>query len=209
MVFQVLCYNGLKVIFISGYKKLQLICQHLDEINNNLGVPQGSVLGRVLFIIYLNDISYVPGTHKLNLFADDTLLYVTGVNLAQVVQSINNSLINIQQYLRNNKLKLNASKTKAMIITTPYKHKLIDLDTIIIIEIDGVKIELVNEIKYLGFIIDKYLSLNNHAEYVIKKISKKLYFFSRVSNDLSMFARITCFNCIIQPHFDYCASVMF
>ena len=66
------------------------------------------------------------------LFADDTLLYVTGVNFAQVVQSENYSLINIRQYLRNNKLKLNASKIKAMIITATYKHTLNDLDTIII-----------------------------------------------------------------------------
>lgn len=178
------------------------------KISNNLGVPQGSVLGPLLFLIYFNDINNVPGNHKISLFADDTLVYVESDSLGEALREMNSCLLNINRYLKCNKLKLNISKTKGMIVTTKSRHHSVDPSTIDIM-IDNEAIEIVTEIKYLGLILDNTLSLNNHAEYIIRKITKKLYFFSRSARFLSMYARLTCYNCLVKPHFDYCATLMF
>lgn len=63
--------------------------------------------------------------------------------------------------------------------------------------------------KYLGFQLDNTLSFGAHFEYMYKKISKKLYFFSRIANNLSTETKITVYQSIIQPHFDYCSSVLY
>lgn len=179
-----------------------------SEVRIENGVPQGSVLGPLLFIIYINDINLVAGLHSLNLFADDTLLYCTHKNLDEAVISMNKSLKNIEIFLIKNKLKLNVNKTKSMIITTNYKYNHIHWDDIQL-EINSKKIEFVSEIKYLGVIIDKRLNFNSHSEYINKKISVKLYFLSRICKRLSMYAKLTLYNSLIQPHFDYCATLLF
>lgn len=155
----------------------------------------------------MNDIKYVPGSHHINLFADDTLIYTRNCDL-EGVQNINASLKNIEIYLQVNKLKLNVNKSKAIIVSAISNQRMIDTNTVDI-SIFNSQLAIVNEIKYLGFIIDHQLTLNKHAGYTIRKICKKLYFFSRISKSLSIFARLTCYNCIIGPLFDYCATLMY
>ncbi|KAJ8969573.1 hypothetical protein NQ317_005901 [Molorchus minor] len=77
------------------------------------------------------------------------------------------------------------------------------------ISINTDTIEFVTEFKYLGFMLDNCLSFNAHFNYIYKKISKKIYFFSRIAFNISPFSAITVYNTIILPHFDYCASILF
>ena len=179
-----------------------------SEIVNNLGVPQGSVLGALLFIIYLNDINFVEGLEFINLFADDTLIACSGKDVQQVIERVNRLLESIEVFFRVNKLKLNTDKTKAMILGSRFKVMNLNISNLKV-NIDNNNVEWVSEIKYLGFIMDNLLSFKNHCQYIQKKISKKLFFFSRVAKNLSMFARITVFKTIIQPHFDYCATLTY
>lgn len=190
--------------------------KQITRINNELssakvikyGIPQGSILGPLLFIIYINDIQDYHDCDYIHLFADDTLLSVSDKNLNLAIDKMNNSLKNISRYLKINKLKLNVSKTKGMIITTQYKYKNINSDQINLI-VDNMKIEIVTEVKYLGFVVDNFLKFNSHFIYIQKKITKKLYFFSRVSQHLSINSKITVFKTIIQPHFEYCATIIY
>lgn len=178
-----------------------------DPLTNNIGVPQGSILGPLLFIIYLNDINKIE-CDFMNLFADDTLISCSGTDLNETVNKMNEVLDKINIYVNINKLKLNVKKTKAMILNTPYKLSISNIETFKL-KINNEEIQWVNEIKYLGVIIDNTLKFRNYFEYIQKKISKKLFFFSRVSAYLPMYSRLTVYRTIIQPHVDYCSTILF
>lgn len=179
-----------------------------SQISNDIGLAQGTVLAAILFVIYINDINnVVKNTDVLmKLFADDTLLYICTDNLENGIQQLNFVMKVMSNYLRLKKMKLNVNKTKAMIITS--KRKNVNKENIFI-EIDGEKIEFVNEIKYLGFIIDDKLNLDAHIDYICKKASKKAGVLRRISNKIEIEQRICIYKTILAPHFEYCASVIF
>ena len=129
------------------------------------GVPQGSILGPLLFLIYINDLATVSRNSLPILFADDTNIFSTGKNLNELRESLNEDLVNIEEWLRCNRLSLNVLKTNYMIFTT--KNKLShDVD----IFVNNVRIERVYVTKFLGVQIDSKLKWKNHIEYTCKKI---------------------------------------
>ena len=103
-------------------------------------------------------------------------------------------------WIKSNKLKLNVSKSKCMAFKYNYRLNL---------RVDGEVIEQVEEIKYLGVIIDSKLTFKLHIDYVIKKVSKKVYFLSRIRNKISTISAINIFNVMVKPHFEYCSSILF
>lgn len=175
-----------------------------DCIQNELGVPQGSVLGAILFVLYINDLPSHLKNVFVNLFADDTLIYLHGSNIDVMRDRMNSELEIIKQWLRLNKLKLNVGKTKVMIIRHPSMAAPINK-----ISVDGEELEIVNQIKYLGIMIDDKLDFKENVDYVCKKVAKKVGVLSRLTNNITMGARITIYKTIIAPHFDYCSTLLF
>ena len=106
---------------------------------------------------------------------------------------------NINKWLKINKLKLNEKKTKLMEINTQSNSSF---------GINNVVIEKINSIKYLGFVIDGDLKLKEHLEYICRKIGKKIGFFKRLRNKVSMLTSLNIYNTMLKPHFEYGSTIL-
>lgn len=178
-----------------------------QEISSDMGVPQGSVLGPLLFILYINDVDKILRNSFVSLFADDTLVSVSGKNFHQLFNTINSELSILHNWLCVNRLKLNSSKTKYMVFGSKHNCKRF-LENNYPICINTEIIEHTNKIKYLGVILDSQLNFSQNIDYICRKIGKKIGFFRRVSQNLSYWSRLLVFNTIVYPHFTYCNSLL-
>ena len=141
------------------------------------------------------------------MFADDTVICVAGNNFGEVTHIMNEELDILYDWLCKNKLKLNTSKTKSMVMGTKSNcKKYAGLN--LTLYIDGSKIDFVSEIKYLGVILDPQLNFSLHINYICKKLGKKIGFFARISKWLSLWTKKLVFNTIILPHFNYCSALL-
>lgn len=175
-----------------------------QECNNNLGVPQGSILGPLIFILYINNIINCLNHCTAKMFADDTLIYIIADSLDDAVRKINEDLNTLFIKLCQNKLKLNLDKTKVMVIT----NKKIDIRNIHI-EINGSKLEIESEIKYLGVVIDDKLKFDRNVSQKCSKIGQKLNVLNRLRNELNQDQKLYIYKTIIQPHIMYCPSILY
>ena len=172
-------------------------------VRNELGVPQGSVLGPILFILYINDMKRVLRFCDINLFADDTVLFITITDVEQAMGHLNEDFLSLASWLKFKKLKLNISKTKYMIISSANARADVN------VQIDGETIDRVREIKYLGVVIDDMLTFKSHINTVIKKAAKKYGIICRIKNELTVASKIQLYKSLISPHIDFCSSILF
>lgn len=190
------------------------VCKYENSVSVPLqvlhGVPQGSVLGPILFILYLNDIVTFIKKHnadvEIQLFADDTLIYVIGKDIDIITDTLNKVLEHVCKWLTKNNLCLNTEKSKFMILSNRYCPTYNINSTV---SINQQNIQRVTEFKYLGIVIDQHLTFSSHANYVIKKVSKKVYFLNRISYFLSEWSKLLVYKTIIAPHFVYCSTISF
>ena len=163
------------------------------------GVPQGSILGPLLFLLYINDLSTVSNACFSILFADDTNMFITGRNINEMCQQLNEDLKNIQNWLCCNKLSLNILKTNYMIFTSRNRH-IEDIG----VKIDNTNIERVYTTKFLGVQIDSKLTWKNHVDYISKKISKCAAIISKARKVLHKSTLINLYYTFAYPYFIYC-----
>ena len=140
------------------------------------GVPQGSVLGPLLFLVYINDlhksIKYCTTRH----FADDTNLLIKNKSLKQLNKHVNIDLRNLCKWLKSNKISLNASKTELLLFRHPNK----ELNYNLKIKIDGKKLLPSKYVKYLGLYIDSHLKWNFHTDILAPKLSRAIGMISKI-----------------------------
>ena len=166
------------------------------------GVPQGSILGPLLFLLYINDLPQVSEYFMPILFADDTNLFATGYNLNDVVSEINKEIANIYAWVKANKLSLNIDKTNFMLFTPKCVPRSING-----IFIDGNKIMEVTETKFLGVIIDCKLNWSPHITYISKKVAKGVGIILKARKLFDQETLLTLYYTFVYPYLNYCIHV--
>ena len=162
--------NKLLKSYLTNRKQYVSINGHDSEVRDvTCGVPQGSSLGPLLFLIYINDLRLCLSKTSCGHFADDTFIIFHSKKPKTIETIINTELKEIVKWLRLNKLSLNATKTELIFFHSP-KHPL-NYDNISI-KMNGFKLTPVDYLKYLGMYLDKYLDWNHHIEDLSKKLSR-------------------------------------
>ena len=166
----------------------------------SVGVPQGSILGPLLFAIYINELPKVLRNTTVTLFADDTAIYCSSQSARDLQTMLNQDLDRLAQWLYEHKLTLNISKSKFMLIGGPRKLNTLEEFTLIIKEKE---LDRVNSFKYLGVIINENLSWTDHVDYIKTKVSQRLGVLQRIKHLLPRNTRELFVKAMVLPILDY------
>ena len=168
------------------------------------GVPQGSVLGPLLFIIFTNDLPQSVSRSILDIYGDDTTLStsVAVSDLPTLQQRLQNDINKIADWTYGNKMVLNASKTKSLLVTGKRLEKKA-LDTALKISCNSSEIDQVNSQKLHGVKLDSHLNFTEHIDDICKKVSRQIAVLKKVTRNLPLAERKLYFNALIKPIMSY------
>lgn len=192
--------NSLLMNYLSERKQYVFyngMSSNMESIN--CGVPQGSILGPLLFLFYINDIDLISKNTFIVLFADDSNIFIQGKNLENMATILNGELIKFKDWLNANRLSLNIDKTHFMI----FRPKKTRIHTDISISIDNKAISRIESIKFLGIFIDSNLSWEAHSKNIRSKIAKGIGIIKRTRNILSASTLRTLYFSFIYPYLTY------
>ena len=170
----------------------------------SIGVPQGTILGPILFLVYVNDLPKNLLNSKLVMYADDTTIICHSHDENTVVTKINLALHAADKWFCENGLILNISKSSLLTVGTMQRLKHFSYTPVVL---NGSPINYVDEFKLLGIYIDKYLTFDKHISYLVKRISPKIGILHRLRHTLDTKSLLTIYIAIMQSIFDYCISV--
>ena len=188
-------YNRKQYVAVSGLNShmLPIAC----------GVPQGSILGPILFILYINDMSRVSDQLKFIIFADDTNIFHSSPNLDTAASLMNRELEKLNTWFKVNKLSLNIKKTNYMLFGSNSKKKQKPINIVI----DNQEISKTEVTKFLGVFIDSHLSWNHHIDALRNKLSKSLGIMYRARHFLESNTLYLLYCSLITPYLDYCCEI--
>ena len=162
------------------------------------GVPQGSVLGPILFSLFINDLPLHVKDISVDcdMLADDTTLHTSGKEIMQIRSNMQDSLDQVSNWCDNNHMVINPIKTKSMTIATRQKHQLSPLPLDLVL--NGAKIDQVSEHRLLGITIDNKLRWDSQINNVCKTVSRRVFILSKLRYIVDIDTRKLFFNATLN-----------
>ena len=198
--------NALAWIQSYLYNRSQSVCLNGTSSRNEViscGVPQGSILGPLFFIIYINDMHNAVKSSMIHHFADDTNLLFSSEDPKEMAKILNKDLSLLFDWLCANRLSINVSKTEFIVFRPPkrpFKER-------ITLKLNGIKIFESKKIKYLGVIMDTRLRWNHHINELIKKLNRTVGMIYKIRSDCTRKVLLSLYHSIFHSHLSYGISV--
>ena len=193
-----MCNNLLKSYLTDRYQYVEYKSARSPTKSIITGVPQGSILGPLLFLIYINDLPMVSQIFDMIMYADDTTLYCN-INRDISDQDINAELKKVSDWLCSNKLSLNVKKTKCMVFHTAQRKVAYPILTL-----NNIEIERVTQFNFLGVIISSNMKWNGHVTHISQKISRIVGIMYKLKHIYPQAVLLTLYSALIVPHLTYC-----
>ena len=198
--------TGSALQLLQSYLTKRQQCVEFKDVRSptgivNVGVPQGSILGPLLFLIYINDLPNICKKSKCLLYADDTALIFESSNASELQNSLNQELPAICQWLQENKLSLNTRKTVYQIYSNSNTPVHIE------VKLNGDLIQTAEKVKYLGMIIDPHLKWDYHIDHLAVTISRNIGIMNRAKFFLNENHLTLLYNALILPYINYCCLI--
>ena len=190
--------------YLTGRQQLTL----LNNVESDLlhedayGVPQGSVLGPLLFLLYINDIKSVIQNSYCHLYADDTIIVKSASDPDSLISSLERELLNVDQWLSINKMTVNTKKTEVIFFGNKSRLKKLDNKTVKYL---GTPLERKKEAKYLGVIFDEKMQWSSQISNITKKVNFKLGKIKSVASFLTSHTKKLLVDALVMPYFHYCS----
>ncbi|CAH1966737.1 unnamed protein product [Acanthoscelides obtectus] len=184
-------------------QSVQISGSFSKEMYIKCGVPQGTVLGPLLFNIYLNDIFQINCVGKITSFADDTAILYEGTDWSDLKNVIENDFIKIIRWFNSRKLSINYSKTHFLPFGSYARHLPNYTNFSFNINDQKMQINRVPNIKYLGVVLDHHLRWDIHVNYILKKVRFVSYKIKYLGNILTEKYLRTLYHALIEPHLTY------
>ena len=192
--------------YLLGRSQVTGIDSNLSTINKiSYGVPQGSVLGPLLFLIDINDFHNSSAKFSFYLFADDRNLLYADKNLKSLEKTVNNELVRASDWLNANKLTLNANKSN-FVIFLPHQRKMDHSVNILMFDNSNhilTCLECKDHVKYLGVLLDSHLSWKYHIDNVAVKVSRIIGVIARVRHLVPFTILLSVYRSLILPYLSY------